>query len=81
MRPDDVLQLLRARPFQPFRISLSDGQQYDVRHPDNAIVARSTVLVGVPGPHGPDGPVGRVATCALVHITRVEALDGASTTG
>ena len=78
MRPDDVLQMLRVRPFQPFRISLSDGQQYEVRHPDNAIVSRSTVLVGVPGPRGPDGPAERVATCALVHITRMEVLNGAS---
>ncbi|MGA2035914.1 MAG: hypothetical protein ABSG68_27005 [Thermoguttaceae bacterium] len=79
MRPDDVLQMLRARPFQPFRISLSDGQQYEVRHPDNAIVFRSTVLVAVPGPRGPDGPAERSVTCALVHITRMEVLNGAST--
>ena len=52
-----------------------------MRHPDNAIVSRSTVLVGVPGPRGPDGPAERVVTCALVHITRMEALDGASMAG
>ncbi len=80
MRPDDVLQLLRARPFLPFRIALSDGRQYEIRHPDNAIVSRSTVLVGVPGHRGPDGPAERVVTCALVHITRMEALNGASAT-
>jgi hypothetical protein len=79
MRPDDVLQLLRSKPFQPFRISLSDGNQYEVRQPDNAIVSRSTVLVGVPGPRGPDGPAERVVTCALMHITRMEVLNGAST--
>jgi hypothetical protein len=79
MRPDDVLQLLRARPFKPFRISLSDGQQYEIRHPEIAIVSRSTVLVGIPGSRGPDGPVERVVTCALVHITRMEVLNGAST--
>ena len=78
MRPDDVLQMLRSKPFQPFRISLSDGNQYEVRHPDNAIVSRSTVLVGVPGPRGPDGPAERVVTCALMHITRMEVLNGAS---
>jgi hypothetical protein len=78
MRPDDVLQLLRARPFQPFRISLSDGQQYEVCHPEIAVVSRTTVLVGIPGPRGPDGPVERVVTCAIIHITRMEALDGAS---
>ncbi len=79
MRPDDVLQLLRARPFQPFRISLSDGQEYEVRHPEMAMVLRSTVLVGIPGPRGPDGPIERVVTCALMHITRMQPLDGAST--
>ena len=34
MRPDDFLQLLRTRPFAPFRIHATDGQTYDVRHPD-----------------------------------------------
>jgi hypothetical protein len=80
MRPEDVLQLLRAKPFQPFRISLSDGQQYDVRHPEIAIVSRSTVLIGIPGPRSLE-PVERVVTCALIHITRMEALNGASTAG
>jgi hypothetical protein len=81
MRPDDVLELLRARPFQPFRISMSDGQQYEVHHPDNAIVSRLTVLVGIPGPRGPDGPAEKVVNCALVHITQMEVLNGASTAG
>jgi len=79
MGPDDVLHLLRARPFQPFRISLSDGQAYEVRHPEMAMVSRSTVLLGIPGPRGADGPVERFVTCALVHIARIELLDGAST--
>jgi len=79
MRPDDVLHLLRATPFQPFRISLSDGQQYEVRHPEIAIVSRSTVLLGIPGPRGLDEPVEQVVTCSLIHITRMEMLDGGST--
>ena len=78
MRPDDVLHLLRAKPFQPFRISLSDGKQYEMRHPEMASVSRSTVLIGIPGPRGPDGPVEHVVTCALMHITRMEVVDGAS---
>jgi hypothetical protein len=60
---------------------MSDGQQYEVHHPDNAIVSRSTILVGIPGTRGPDGPAGKVVTCALVHITRMEVLNGASTAG
>ncbi len=75
MRPEDLLELLRARPFQPFRIRLSDGASYEIRHPDMAIVQRSKVTVAVPGPRGPDGPAERTASCALVHITRTEPID------
>jgi hypothetical protein len=34
MRPDDVLEYLRKQPFQPFRISLSNGKSYDIRLPE-----------------------------------------------
>ena len=76
MRPDDILRFLRARPFQPFRISLSDGKEYEVRHPETAIVSRSTVFLGIPGREGLDGPVERVVHCSLLHITQVELIDG-----
>jgi hypothetical protein len=78
MRPDDLLELLRTTPFEPFRIHLSDGASFEIRHPDMAIVLRSKVTVAVPGPAGPDGPAERTVNCALVHITRTELLNGAS---
>ena len=76
MNPQDVLQLLRKRPFEPFRIHLSDGSSFEIRHPELAIVERTKVIVGVPGPKGPEGPVERSVFCALLHITRAEPLDG-----
>ena len=79
MRPDDLLELLRAAPFEAFRIHLSDGAAFEIRHPDMAIVQRSKVTVAVPGPRGPDGPAERTVNCALVHITRTELLNGAAT--
>ena len=81
IRPEDILKLLRATPFQPFRISSSDGAQYDVRHPEMAIVSRSTVLLGVPGPEGLDGPVEDVVHCALMHITQMKPIDGVAPVG
>jgi len=79
MRPEDILELLRAAPFEPFRIHLSDGAVFEVRHPDMAIVQRSRVTVAVPGPQGPDGPAERTVNRALAHITRTELLNGEST--
>lgn len=76
MRPEDILELLRATPFEPFRIYLSDGAEYEVRHPDMAIAQRSKVIVAVPGPEGPDGPAERTVNCSLMHITRTELLNG-----
>jgi len=68
--------MLRTTPFEPFRIRLSDGVSFDIRHPDMAIVQRSKVTVAVTGSEGP-GLAERTVNCAPVHITRTEALNGA----
>ena len=81
MRPEDILEILRSRPFEPFRFYLSDGAVYEIRHPDMAIVQRSKVTVAVPGPAGPDAPAERTVNCALIHITRTELLNGESERG
>ncbi len=81
MRPDGLLELLRAAPFEPFRIFLSDGAVFEIRRPDMAIVQRSKVTVAVPGPRGPDAPAERTVNCALIHITRTESMNGAATKG
>ncbi len=81
MRPEDILEILRTKPFEPFRVYLTDGAVYEIRHPDMAIVQRSKVTVAVPGPAGPDGPAERTVHCALIHITRTELLNGESERG
>ncbi len=81
MRPEDILEILRATPFEPFRVYLTDGAVYEIRHPDMAIVQRSKVIVAVPGPAAPDGPAERTVNCALIHITRTEVLNGAAGRG
>lgn len=78
MRPQDILELLRGRPFQPFRIYLSDGAVFEVRHPELVMVGRSTVLVGLLGADATEPVFDRFVNCALVHITRTEPIDGSS---
>ncbi len=50
MRPDDLLQELRKQPFQPFRIYLTDGSTYEIRHPELVAVGRSRMFIGRPAP-------------------------------
>ena len=76
MRPEDILELVRTRPFRPFRIRMSDGQQFEVRHPELAMVGRSQVIIGIPATEGPDGTFERTVNCALLHITTTEQIDG-----
>lgn len=75
MRPEDVRKHLDKRPFEAFRICLTDGHTNDIRHPDLCVVDRSTLYVGVPDPRRP-GVAMDVHHCALVHIVRFEPLNG-----
>ena len=75
MRPDRIRELLRATPFQPIRVFLSDGSSYDVRHPELALVTRRHVLIALPLEN--DRLPERYVTCDPLHITRIEPLEAA----
>ena len=80
MSAQDLFDLLRARPFVPFRLYATDGRTYDVRHPDQALVLRTRVILPVPTTEGlPE----RSEHLALVHVVRAEelALEPASGAG
>ena len=77
MRPDELVELLRTKPFNPLRITMTDGKTYDIRHPDLVMVSRGRVDIGVP--MEPGGYVmERVEHCSLLHIVRVEPIAGAA---
>jgi hypothetical protein len=74
VRPDDMLELLRRRPFGPFRIHLSNGQSYDIRHPEVAFVTRAALVLGIPAPDLPPEIADRATVVALIHINNIEPL-------
>lgn len=80
MRPQDILDLLQRRPFEPFRLCLSDGASFEVRHPELAMVGRSTMLIGIAAPDSPEPVFDRFVNCALMHITRTEPINGLQAT-
>lgn len=62
--------LMATRPFKPFRITMSSGEKFEVRHPEMALVTRSDLLVGVDDPG--DGIPVSFRICSLLHVTAVE---------
>ena len=72
MRPRELREFLRARPFEPIRLRIRNGQHVDVMHPEMAIVSRSLVAVGKPGA---DGEVDTIVHYNLIHIVEIEKLN------
>ncbi len=75
MRAEELRALLRRTPFIPIRVHFSDGSTYDVKHPEMALLTRSTVEIGIEEVEG-SGIADAVHYCSLVHIVRVENLNG-----
>jgi len=73
MRPEELLVLLRKRPFVPLRLHMTDGHTYDIRHPEAMMVFRSYAVIGL-RPDPETGVPERAEHCALLHIVRVEEL-------
>jgi hypothetical protein len=75
MRPEEVVALLRRRPFVPLRIHMTDGKIYDIHHPEMVLVRRQSLDIGVPNTD--DGVADRVDHCSLLHTMRIEELASA----
>ncbi len=65
-------ELLSKRPFQPFRLVMSSGRTYEVRHPEMAFLTRSDILVGVDATD--DGVPADFRICSLLHVSAIEPL-------
>ena len=62
------------QPFQPFRVTLTDGRTYDVVHPELAMVGHDKVLIGVPRPNAREPVYDRTVTVSLLHIMQIEPI-------
>lgn len=73
-RPEDVRELLKRQPFVPFRIHMSNGQSFDVNHPELALITRATIVVSRPIP-GAVEPIGEgIHLVSVLHINNIEML-------
>jgi len=78
MTAANIRKHLVRQPFRPFRIWLSDRQSFEVRHPDMCMLTPNLIYVGIPHPDE-EGIAVEVVDCAMLHVTRVEPINGRPT--
>lgn len=74
MAPEQLRDLLRRQPFLPIRLHISDGTSYDIRHPDKALLTRSTIDVGIEEEPG-SGIADSIVYMPLGHVVKAERLN------
>lgn len=68
----DILKVLRAQPFRPFRLRLSNDLLHEIRHPDMAIVTPTAIYVGVPAKAGTDEGAQDIVIVSMRHVLQIE---------
>jgi hypothetical protein len=77
MAPEDLLEVLRERPFRPFRMHLTDGRTIDIHHPELVLPGRGTAIIGIPAPGEQDPLYQTTMRLDLLHIFTLEPLPAA----
>jgi len=76
MTPHEIKSQLRTHPFQGIRIYISDGESYEVTHPDMVLVTTSIVQIALPPLDRHGIPTGGSVYVDPVHVTRIQPLNG-----
>jgi hypothetical protein len=70
MNADAVREWLTRQPFEPFELRLSNGEHYEIRHPELLAIGKNRLIIVDPN-------TDRVVHAALVHVNSIEALQRA----
>jgi hypothetical protein len=71
MNDETINQWLRSSPFQPFTLNLSNGESYEIRHPEKILVGKRQAVVYAPASDS-------FSFVALVHINSIRPIQPAS---
>ena len=72
MTTESFRTLLKQQPFRPFRLVMSSGESYEVRHPEMALLLKNDILVGTDV--ADDGMPAEFRICPLFHVATVEPM-------
>jgi hypothetical protein len=74
MTLETLRALLTRRPFEPMRVKMSNGESFEIRHPEMATLTKTGLIVVLPEPDG--SPSERFEVCSYLHIASVETAAG-----
>jgi hypothetical protein len=70
MQAQELKDAVRRKPFQPFRLVMTDGKAFAIDHPDQCAVYPNVALITI---LGEDGLGAQAVAADLVHIIRLES--------
>jgi hypothetical protein len=70
MTLETLRAILTRRPFQRMRVKMSNGETFEIRHPEMASLTKTGLIVVLPEPNGE--PSERFEVCSYLHIASVE---------
>jgi hypothetical protein len=73
MTQEDLQDAARRHPFQPFRLVLTTGETFDIRHPDLILVGRRAAIIGITNEPGGTA-FDRTFKVDLFHVVGIEEL-------
>jgi hypothetical protein len=77
MTEEELRGAARRQPFEPFRVILTTGATYDIRHPDLIMVGRRSAVIGIT--NEPNGTAyDRTVKVDLFHVVGIGELPSAS---
>jgi hypothetical protein len=63
---ETLIQLLRRQPFRPFAVQMSNGETFEVRHPEMAALLKSNIIIS-------KSDSDEFEICSLLHVANVKA--------
>ena len=78
MEHEEMQRLLRAKPFQSFRVIVRDGRRFDVTHPRMNLLGHNFIKIGIGAPDLPPPVCDHTEYVRLSDIERVELMTSIS---
>jgi hypothetical protein len=73
MTQKELHEAARRQPFEPFRLVLTTGSTYDIRHPDLIMVGERSAIVGI-AKDAAAKAYDRTIKVDLLHVVGIEEL-------